>query len=84
MFSLRSAKRAPNPLMSRFGLPQYTSVGCYTILYLDKHSEPLCVACATWERFKGPIVSGAFWEGDSLQCAECNGDIESSYGPVED
>lgn len=29
------------------------------------------------------VASDVHWEGDALQCAHCNAQIESAYGPVE-
>ena len=81
-FSLRAVKRAPTPKPLYWQLPQYVDGG-YTVLYIDSIGDCFCAACATWERFKTEITSGPFWEGDPEYCANCNREIESSYGPVE-
>lgn len=65
-------------------LPQYSSIGSQTILYVTKRNDCLCAVCAGKHRdYSNPVVAaGLFEEGDTLQCEECNEDIESSYGPV--
>ena len=60
-------------------LPQYSSIGCYTILYLSKASEPLCADCASDPENKADVC-GDFAEGAPIECAVCGKQIESSYG----
>lgn len=63
-------------------LPAFTSLGGYTILYLDTHESVLCADCATNERNQGhnEPTGHLFEEGPSTSCEECNIEIESSYG----
>jgi hypothetical protein len=64
-------------------LPQYTSLGGYTILYLATGDKPLCAKCATKLNDAGELVTGyPFDEGDPITCDDCDREIESSYGPV--
>ena len=58
-------------------LPQYTSVGCYTILY-ERNGECFCAKCA-----RHSDRAATYDEGETLECAKCGHEIESSYGPVE-
>ena len=63
-------------------LPQYTSLGSYTILYLAG-DRTLCAECATKLHDEGELVTGyPFDEGDPIPCDDCDREIESSYGPV--
>ena len=66
-------------------LPSYTSIGSYTIVYLTAHDETVCGKCATrYDDDSDPITfASTYDEGDSLYCAVCEGEIESSYGPLE-
>ena len=82
-FNLRNSKRAPTPKPLYWRLPQYIDGG-YTMLYVTPDGECFCAGCATWERFKTEIISGPFWEGDPEHCTECNREIESSYGQVDE
>lgn len=51
----------------------------------------LCASCATkshedddeLDQFK-PVASDIHWEGDALQCEQCNAQIDSAYGPVDE
>lgn len=65
-------------------LPQYTSIGSYTIIYYAKDGSEFCAKCAkdsdTGERI---MHADVYWEGEPIQCAHCGKDIESSYGSVE-
>lgn len=65
-------------------LPQYSSIGSYTILYVTQRNDCLCAKCAGKHRdHTNPVVAaGTYDEGDTLECEECGTDIESSYGPV--
>jgi hypothetical protein len=68
------------------GLPQYSSIGGYIVLYVDDCTgDALCAACATRVvRDGGPeadrLIHGPFHEGPSEWCAECNRELESDYG----
>jgi hypothetical protein len=67
----------------RLWLPQYTSVGSYTILYVDREGDCYCARCAarvdTWQD-DPRIMQGAFDEGAPEECVTCGNTIESSYG----
>ena len=64
-------------------LPAFAWPGSYTLCYLAYDSEILCNVCATAE--VEPVESFIHWEGEPLICAECNKEMESSYGiPDED
>lgn len=68
-------------------LPQFTSIGCYTIGYWTKKSNPMCAACATIHSDDtNPVMyAGTYDEGPTIECEECGKEIESSYGdPDED
>ena len=59
-------------------LPAYAWPGGYTLCYLAADSEILCNVCATAE--EEPVEQFVHWEGEPLYCAECNKEMESSYG----
>lgn len=67
-------------------LPQYTSPGSYTILYLTRNGDDVCAKCATsYDNSDDPITqAGTYDEGPTLECVVCACDIESSYGPVSE
>ena len=71
--------------------PAFTSVGCYTVVYLTKDGGTLCADCANGENGSDAsetaddpswrlVDADVYWEGPTLQCDHCNADIESSYG----
>lgn len=69
-------------------LAEYTSLGCYPLLYLTKQNNILCPACARDDEEnhgKGgdpddPLeASDVNWEDASLYCDECSQRIESAY-----
>lgn len=66
-------------------LPAFAWPGGYPILYLDKDCEPLCADCATKSDWSDAevIAADVYWEGPTLQCANCNCEIESAYGDPE-
>lgn len=65
-------------------LPAYSWPGGYSLCYLAEDSEILCNVCATAEGLK-PKDAFIHWEGEPLYCAECDKEMESSYGiPDED
>lgn len=63
-------------------LPSISSIGCYTIAYYTRSSEPVCGECATvWDDQSDPVMyAGTYDEGPTLECCKCGCDIESSYG----
>jgi len=72
-------------------LPAFAWPGGYPIFYLMADGECLCSKCANKE---GATVDhedkewriaaqDIHWEGDPIQCAHCNRDIESAYGPID-
>lgn len=68
-------------------LPAFAWPGGYPIIYLDKDCSTLCAKCATRSlddadelpNFK-PVAFDVYYEGPTLQCEQCNVDIESAYG----
>jgi hypothetical protein len=71
--------------------PRYSSVGCYSVLYVTADGDCLCADCVneeaqheddpSWEVECADI----HWEGPSLRCGHCGEEIESSYGdPAEE
>lgn len=67
-------------------LPAYTWPGGYPVLYFDKHCETLCADCATknlLDTDDKPVAYDVHYEGPTIQCVECNVDIESAYGDPE-
>lgn len=71
--------RAPVRIMLR----AFTDWGGYTMQYCDRHGDDLCARCASkpaiWAEH-GPIRGGVYYEGPTLECAECGAQIESAYG----
>jgi hypothetical protein len=76
----------------------YAWPGGYTKLALCHDGEVLCHTC-TKENYRlireaqrsGDLRSGwhvdavdVHWEGEPLQCANCNNDLPSEYGGLED
>jgi len=60
-------------------LPQYSSIGSYTILYLDKKGHALCARCAS--KPGAEIVrESTYDEGPAIECDGCGKKIKSSYG----
>lgn len=68
-------------------LPAFSSIGCYPIFYLTERGDILCAACAN-EDDNGdddPVTcAGVHWEGEPMQCDDCECEIESAYGPVSE
>lgn len=64
-------------------LPEVTGIGGYPLIYFTDNGRIICGTCATKE---GDAITGrgAYFEGSTLQCDECNTDIESAYGDPED
>ena len=65
-------------------LPAYAWPGGYPIVYLDQSCDTLCPDCANADEIKNDQFKPETWfphyEGPSVQCVECNADIESAYG----
>lgn len=59
-------------------LPQYTSIGSYTILYTSIEGARFCAECASKE--PGQLESSTYDEGPSILCDVCGIEIDSSYG----
>ena len=67
-------------------LMPFTSIGSYTIVYLDKRNNSLCADCATHARVAGEkVIASTYDEGPDLDCDECGEVMKASYGdPDED
>lgn len=70
-------------------LSAFTSIGCYTIMYVTHGGDVLCANCAEEsllaEEDDVACARGTYDEGPILVCANCEEAIESSYGdPVEE
>src|SRR6185437_8383245 len=64
----------------KLSLPSFTPFGLYTLIYVEKDGSEVCGKCANDTEKTLPIVDyGTYDEGPTIQCAECNDDIESSY-----
>jgi ssDNA-binding Zn-finger/Zn-ribbon topoisomerase 1 len=66
-------------------LDSFTSVGCYTLIYLDERAgEVYCAKCAAELRdageLEGPLTYGTHDEGPAETCGACGEEMESSYG----
>jgi hypothetical protein len=83
----RTKRRPLSGADVRVSLPQYTSFGGQTMLYLDRENDCYCARCAAksevWEEH-GPITWGVFDEGSPETCADCGREIESFYGDPDD
>ena len=70
-------------------LPAFAWPGGYPLYYLTKDNCVLCAMCAT-ASLNDDIPSfracayGVHWEGEAMHCEDCNAEIESAYGPVEE
>lgn len=65
-------------------LPAFTSLGSYTMVYYDTDGSEICAKCANNPDLDLALQDcDVYWEGPTVQCAECNDDIESSYGDPE-
>ena len=72
-------------------LPAYAFPGGYPIFYTDSDNSILCPDCANSsdsdpdeiDSFK-PTDAGIHWEGSPLCCEQCNKEIESAYGELEE
>ena len=77
------------PTNSDGKLSSYSWPGGHLIYYLDSENSILCPKCAEIERNNEvkqhrPIVSDIHWEGEPLVCGECNDEIKSVYGEIND
>ena len=60
----------------------------YPVFYMDHLDTVLCNECAQSDidscaTTKEDIHMAIHWEGEPVQCEECQTEIESAYGPVE-
>jgi hypothetical protein len=70
---------------------RYTSLGCYSLIYICADGGVVCADCANTEDYSEThddpqwrlVQSDIYWEGEPMCCDGCDGEIESSYGPVE-
>jgi hypothetical protein len=60
-------------------LPQYSSVGGYTIGYYSDSGDMLCASCAEDPDNEVSEID-AYFEGPTVHCDGCNAEIESAYG----
>lgn len=58
--------------------PQYAWPGLYPLVYFNLRGAPICYLCST-ECDKAEI----HWEGEPIECSECDQQTESAYGPLE-
>ncbi len=67
-------------------LPAHAWPGGYTLIYFTRDGETVCAKCANREVDESQAVIGqdVYWEGATMQCGDCNADIESSYGDPEE
>ena len=61
----------------------------YPLIYIDNNGCVLCNKCAQKdidEDIANPdeLVGSIYWEGDPLICENCNCELESAYGPIEE
>ena len=72
-------------------LPAFAWPGGYPMFYVDGDGQCLCATCATKSlndpdeipSFK-PIAYDVYYEGPTMQCDNCNADIESAYGDPDE
>ncbi|TXI90582.1 MAG: hypothetical protein E6Q36_01240 [Chryseobacterium sp.] len=60
-------------------LPQYSSVGGYTIGYYSDSGDMFCADCAADPDNEVSEID-AYFEGPTVHCDGCNAEIESAYG----
>lgn len=65
-----------------WGLPAFTSVGCYTLIYHSADGSWLCAKCATEDLLteSPPLYVDTYDEGPDAYCDGCGKPIVSSYG----
>jgi len=80
------------------GLPAYAFPGGYPFVYVDEYHNELCPVCAselvrelareTDPDERNMVTKVAEWylhlEGDTVFCSECNAEIASAYGPLDE
>lgn len=64
-------------------LKGYSSIGGYTVLFLDVYNNVYCNTCAT-DEIESIVKPFTHWEGDSLYCEGCNQELPSEYGNPEE
>ena len=71
--------------------PAYAWPGGYPIFYLTEDCGVLCPDCANTDGSTDTedpqwkiVAQEIHWEGESLICDNCNAEVESAYGPIED
>jgi hypothetical protein len=61
-------------------LPAYAWPGGYPIYYLTGDGLTVCPECANADTSDPAVAGDVHWEGEPMQCDDCNADIESAYG----
>lgn len=69
-------------------LPAFAWPGGYPLIYITADGSTICPDCANWEGEtwnpeQAAIAGDVYWEGPTIQCEDCNADIESAYGDPE-
>ena len=70
-------------------VPSFSSIGGYAIIYLTK-DKVICPDCVNGhndftDEDKAEIIRhDVYWEGPTIQCDNCNCDLESEYGDPEE
>lgn len=64
-------------------LPEFSFPGLYPIYYVTSQNNVLCFNCATKEP-ENIANNYIHWEGSSFFCNNCNEEIKSAYGEVEE
>lgn len=64
-------------------LPQYSSVGGYTIGYYSADGNMFCAECAEDPENEVSEID-AYFEGPTVHCDGCNAEIESAYGDPDE
>ncbi len=67
-------------------LPAYAWPGGYPVIYFTKDGLTICPKCANREidSAQAVIAGDVYWEGPTIQCNDCNADLESAYGDPEE
>lgn len=63
-------------------LPALAFPGAYPLYYIAER-DILCSECAT-KRVEDVTAHDIHWEGVPMICDDCNGQIESAYGELEE
>ncbi len=66
--------------------PAFAWPGGYPIIYIDRSGMTVCAKCASREIDNAQAVTACdvYWEGPTIQCDDCNDDIQSAYGDPAD